>query len=67
MQASQIKNSRLTTPNSVLMVTCAAKDNSFQKPLVSTGRNRAEISKNACAEFDEMVRTLRMKHNGRGV
>nr|WP_283625705.1 arginine N-succinyltransferase [Alteromonas macleodii] len=70
MQASHIKNSRLTTPNSVLMVRpCAfrpneqtAKDNSFQKPLVSTGRNRAEISKNACAEFDEMVRTLRMNH-----
>ncbi|HAO17443.1 MAG TPA: amidinotransferase, partial [Alteromonas macleodii] len=70
MQASHIRNSRLTTPNSVLMVRpCAfrpneqtAKDNSFQKPLVSTGKNRAEISKNACAEFDEMVRTLRMNH-----
>ncbi len=70
MQASHIKNSRSTTPNSVLMVRpCAfrpneqtAKDNSFQKPLVSTGKNRAKISKNACAEFDEMVRTLRMNH-----
>ncbi|OJF68509.1 hypothetical protein BK026_06755 [Alteromonas sp. V450] len=70
MQASYITNSRLTTPNTVLMVRpCGfrpneqtAKDNSFQKPLVATQKSREEISKNACMEFDEMVRTLRANH-----
>ena len=70
MQDSHIKNSRLTTPNSVLMVRpChfrpneqTAKDNSFQKPFVLKRENIEEISKNACIEFDEMVRTLRINH-----
>ncbi|MHC6646720.1 citrulline utilization hydrolase CtlX [Alteromonas sp. HB246098] len=70
MQASHITNTRLTTPNTVLMVRpChfrpneqTAKDNSFQKPFVLKRENIEEISKNACIEFDEMVRTLRINH-----